>query len=106
MRARLQQVTRCVIEFCCTGRQLDAAGETSKRQRRGQRQHRAVLRAEVFDTVGNPLPTSFDAGVDLRDVQIAARHADPRITMRYERARQNLDRHPTYILAAFMASGT
>ena len=28
--------------------------------------------------------TSFDAGVDLRDVQIAARHADPRTTMRYE----------------------
>jgi hypothetical protein len=52
------------------------------------------------------LSTSFDAGVDLRDVQIAARHADPRTTMRYDRARQNLDRHPNYILAAFMASGT
>jgi integrase/recombinase XerD len=36
--------------------------------------------------------TMLDAGVDLRDVQIAAR--------------QNLDRHPNYILAAFMASGT
>ena len=46
------------------------------------------------------------AGVDLRDVQIAARHADPRTTMRYDRARQNLDRHPNYILAAYMASGT
>ena len=52
------------------------------------------------------LSTSLDAGVDLRDVQIAARHADPRTTMRYDRARQNLDRHPNYILAAFMASGT
>ncbi len=50
--------------------------------------------------------TSFDAGADLRGVQIAARHADPRTTMRYDRARQNLDRHPSYILAAFMASGT
>ena len=40
------------------------------------------------------------------DVQIAARHADPRTTMRYDRARQNLDRHPNYILAAYMASGT
>jgi integrase/recombinase XerD len=39
-------------------------------------------------------------------VQIAARHADPRTTMRYDRARQNLDRHPSYILAAYMASGT
>jgi hypothetical protein len=34
------------------------------------------------------------------------RHADPRTTMRYDRARKNLDRHPNYILAAYMASGT
>ncbi|MFK5636125.1 tyrosine-type recombinase/integrase [Ornithinimicrobium sp. LYQ103] len=47
-----------------------------------------------------------DAGINLRDVQIAARHADPRTTMRYDRARKNLDRHPNYILAAYMASGT
>ena len=39
--------------------------------------------------------TMLDAGVDLRDVQIAARHADPRTTMRYDRARKNFDRHPT-----------
>jgi integrase/recombinase XerD len=50
--------------------------------------------------------TMLDAGVDLRDVQIAARHADPRPTMRYDRARKNLDRPPNYILAAYMASGT
>jgi site-specific recombinase XerD len=31
--------------------------------------------------------TMPDAGVDLRDVQIPARHADPRTTMRYDRAR-------------------
>ena len=45
----------------------------------------------------------FDAGVELRDVQIAARHAGPRTTMRNDRARKNLDRHPNYILAAYMA---
>jgi Phage integrase family len=50
--------------------------------------------------------TMLDAGVDVRDVQIAARHADPRTTMRHDRARKNLDRHPNYILAAYMASGT
>jgi integrase/recombinase XerD len=47
----------------------------------------------------------LDASVSFRDVQFAARHADPRTTMRYYRAR-NLDRHPNYILAAYMASGT
>jgi len=50
--------------------------------------------------------TMLDAGVDLRDVQIAARHADPRTTMRHDRARQNLDRNTNYIFAAYMASGT
>jgi integrase/recombinase XerD len=44
--------------------------------------------------------------VDLRDVQIAARHAEPRTTIRYDRARKHLDRHPNYILAAYMAAGT
>jgi hypothetical protein len=39
-------------------------------------------------------------------VQIAARHVDPRMTMRDDRARTTLDRHPNYILAAYMASGT
>lgn len=47
--------------------------------------------------------TMLDAGVDLRDVQIAARHSDPRTTTRYDRARENLDRHGNYILAAYMA---
>jgi hypothetical protein len=39
----------------------------------------------------------LDAGVDLRDLQIAARRADPPTTMRYDRARNNLDRHANYI---------
>jgi hypothetical protein len=40
----------------------------------------------------------------LRDVQeAAASHADPRTTMRYDRARVSLDRHATYIVAAYLA---
>jgi integrase len=39
--------------------------------------------------------TMLDAGVDLRDVQIAARHADPRTTMRYDRARKTSTAIPT-----------
>ena len=40
----------------------------------------------------------------LRDVQEAASHADPRTTMRYDRARGSLDRHATYIVAAYVAA--
>ena len=46
---------------------------------------------------------ALDAGVPLRDVQDAASHADPRTTMRYDRARHSLDRHATYIVSTLVA---
>jgi len=49
------------------------------------------------------ITAALDAGVPLRDVQEAASHADPRTTMRYDRARGRLDRHATYIVAAYVA---
>jgi integrase/recombinase XerD len=49
------------------------------------------------------ITAALDAGVPLRDVRGAAWHADPRTTMRYDRARGSLDRHATYIVAAFLA---
>ncbi|MGH9116425.1 MAG: tyrosine-type recombinase/integrase [Acidimicrobiales bacterium] len=49
------------------------------------------------------ITAALDAGAPLRDVQEAASHADPRTTMRYDRARVSLDRHATYIVAAFLA---
>ena len=92
---------------------LNRAGRRMDRHAATRRLH------HLADTAGVRMPrmhphmlrhtfvtTMLDAGVDLRDVQIAARHADPRTTMRYDRARTNLDRHPNYRLAAFMASGT
>jgi integrase/recombinase XerD len=39
------------------------------------------------------------------DVQIAARHADPRTTTVYDRRRQNYDRHAAYAVVAFVTSG-
>ena len=48
---------------------------------------------------------ALDAGVPLRDVQIAARHADPRTTTIYDRRRENLDRHAAYAVVAYVTSG-
>ncbi len=48
---------------------------------------------------------ALNAGVPLRDVQLAARHADPRTTTVYDRRRQNFDRHAAYVVVAFVASG-
>ena len=52
------------------------------------------------------ITAALDAGVALRDVQIAARHADPRTTTRYDRAKNNLDRHASYIVTAFVAGAS
>jgi site-specific recombinase XerD len=70
---------------------------------------RAARRAGISKTVGPHtlrhafITAALDAGVPLRDVQEAASHADPRTMMRYDRARGSLDRHATYIVAAFVA---
>ncbi len=52
------------------------------------------------------ITAALDAGVPPRDVQTAARHADPRTTTRYDRARDNLDRHASYIVTAFVAGAS
>jgi integrase/recombinase XerD len=41
----------------------------------------------------------------LRDIQIAARHADPGTMTIYDRRRQNPDRHAAYVVVAFVAGG-
>jgi site-specific recombinase XerD len=70
---------------------------------------RAAGRAGITKPVGPHtlrhafITAALDAGVPLRDVQEAASHADPRTTMRYDRARGSLDRHATYIVAAYLA---
>ena len=49
------------------------------------------------------ITNTLDAGVPLRDAQILARHADPRATEHYDRARGNLDRHGVHFLTAYVA---
>jgi hypothetical protein len=46
------------------------------------------LQFEALLTAARESANHAGCGVDLRDVQIAARHADPRTTMRYDRARK------------------
>ena len=84
------------------GRRLDRHGagrivrRTARRARIGKAVTPHTLR-HAFTTA------ALDAGVPLRDVQEAASHADPRTTMRYDRARGSLDRHATYIVGAYVA---
>jgi site-specific recombinase XerD len=55
--------------------------------------HRVTCRAGISKHVSPHtlrhafITAALDAGVPLRDVQEAASHADPRTTMRYDRAR-------------------
>jgi site-specific recombinase XerD len=49
------------------------------------------------------ITNALDASVPLRDAQILARHADPRTTEHYDRARGNLDRHGVHFLTAYVA---
>jgi integrase/recombinase XerD len=73
---------------------------------------RAARRAGVTKHLGPHtlrhafITAALDAGVPLRDVQEAASHADPRTTMRYDRARVSLDRHATYIVSTFIAGAS
>jgi integrase/recombinase XerD len=70
---------------------------------------RVARRADIAKPIGPHtlrhafITAALDAGVPLRDVQEAASHADPRTTMRYDRARVSLDRHATYIVSTYIA---
>ena len=44
-----------------------------------------------------------ERGASLEERQFALGHADPRTTQRYDRARQSLDRDPSYLVAAAVA---
>jgi integrase/recombinase XerD len=85
------------------------AGQRLDRHGAGRVVRRIARRAGLAKKIGPHtlrhafITAALDAGVPLRDVQEAASHADPRTTMRYDRARVSLDRHATYIVAAYIA---
>jgi integrase/recombinase XerD len=91
---------------------IEADGRRLDRHAAGRIVRRVARRAEIMKRVGPHtlrhafITAALDAGGDLRDVQEAASHADPRTTMRYDRGRQSLDRHATYIVATFIAGAS
>jgi integrase/recombinase XerD len=55
-----------------------------------------IAKAATPHTLGHAFITAaLDAGIPLRDAQEAASDADPRTTMRHDRARGSLDRRST-----------
>jgi integrase/recombinase XerD len=93
------------IFVASTGERIDrhAAGRIVRRVAR----HAGITKRVGPHTLRHAFITAaLDAGVPLRDVQEAASHADPRTTMRYDRARVSLDRHATYIVATFLAGAS
>jgi integrase/recombinase XerD len=88
---------------------LTADGRRLDRHGAGRIVRRVARRARITKPVTPRtlrhafITAALDAGVPLRDVQEAAPHADPRTTMRYDRARGSLDRHATYIVSAYIA---
>ena len=97
----------------CDGPIFDGTdGRRIDRHAAGRIVRRIARRAGIAKRVGPHtvrhafITAALDAGVPLRDVQEAASHADPRTTMRYDRARVSLDRHATYIVATFLAGAS
>jgi integrase/recombinase XerD len=91
---------------------IDDNGHRLDRHAAGRIVRRIAKRAGITKRVGPHtlrhafITAALDAGVPLRDVQEAASHADPRTTMRYDRGRQSLDRHATYIVSTFIAGAS
>jgi integrase len=79
---------------------VSANGSRIDRHAAGRIVRRIARRAGIAKRVGPHtlrhafITAALDAGVPLRDVQEAASHADPRTTMRYDRARVSLTSTP------------
>jgi site-specific recombinase XerD len=85
------------------GQRLDS--RTAYRWVRSVGKHAGLERVHPHMLRAGFIMAALDAGVPLRDVQMAARHADPRTTTVYDRRRQNYDRHAAYAVVAFVTSG-
>ena len=102
----LRQMPGCCIYSRCIRAPHDPADATKKRSDEGRCHHRPVVALTHSAWLVNrslPVSTPESTCATSRSPPATPIRARP---WRYNRARQNLDRHPNYILAAFMASGT
>jgi hypothetical protein len=81
--------------------------QRQKRINEDRRGHRLVLRAEVFDRAGNPLPTSCDAKIDWKALSVRLGHADVAFTMKqYVQTDLVADRQVAQALAELIVGGS
>ncbi|ONH59732.1 hypothetical protein CcI49_17175 [Frankia sp. CcI49] len=85
-----------------TGKRLDRAAVWKQVRMLGRRAGLPQTRLSPHSLRATAVTLLLDSGASLRDAQDFARHADPRTTRGYDRARGNLDRHGTYALSAFL----
>jgi len=85
-----------------TGRRLDRPAVWRTIRRLAKRAGLGDLALSPHSMRATSITLLLDAGASLRDAQDHARHADPRTTRGYDRARGSLDRAGTYRLAAFL----
>jgi hypothetical protein len=88
-------VSFTVIASRCSGARMDRHAATRRLHQLAETAGIQVTRAHPHMLRHTFVTAMLYAGVDLRDVQIAARHADPRTTMRYDRAARTWTVTPT-----------
>ncbi len=85
-----------------TGKRLDRAAVSRTIDRLAKRAGLAELELSSHSMRATGITLFLDAGGTLREAQQLARHADPRTTEGYDRARGDLDNHGAYKLSAFL----
>lgn len=90
---------------------LDQLGKRMTRHTAARCVRKVATTAEIDKKLGpHSLRHTFvslglDAGIPLRDMQLAAGHRNVSTTVRYDRRDRNLDRHAAYIVAAYAGGG-
>jgi integrase/recombinase XerD len=89
---------------------LDSYGKRMSRDAAARAVRLAAKRAGITKNIGPHacrhtfVSLGLDANIPLRDMQVAAGHANPETTVRYDRRDKNFDRAAAYVVAALVAA--